>query len=222
MPSFFTTGSCAEFHFKPLRRLLQIYYKEAMGSDLNIDNRTELFQAFQENTHIVGKYFDMRTQSYFQKVMRPVFGVDAYWYRQEFAKSRGMIHWHGLCWRKDKEPHNLLYEAVQKGLSEDMCATELARWADSEFKLTASHPAGNGPDGKPRKALWPPPEGFAPAPPEEENPLVKLLLDVSFSQERLLEDYILLTNRFNLHHCSEYCLKPTRNAENKICRLEFG
>lgn len=25
LPSFFTTGSCAEFHFKPLRRLLSMY-----------------------------------------------------------------------------------------------------------------------------------------------------------------------------------------------------
>ena len=61
-------------------------------------------------------YFDLHTKSYFQKVMRPAFGVSAYWYRQEFAKSRGMIHWHGLCWRQDKEPHNLFHEAIKSGL----------------------------------------------------------------------------------------------------------
>jgi hypothetical protein len=43
-------------------------------------------------------------------------------------------------------------------------------------------------------------------PPEEKNPLIKLLMDVSMSQETLLEDYVLLTNRFNIHRCSDYCL----------------
>lgn len=47
--------------------------------------------------------------------MGPVFGVESFWYRQEFAKSRGMIHWHGLCWRSDREPHVLLNEAIKMG-----------------------------------------------------------------------------------------------------------
>jgi hypothetical protein len=50
---------------------------------------------------------------------------------------------------------------------------------------------GNGDDGNPRKDRWPPPEGTAPAPPEEKNLLVKLLMDTSSSQDSLLEDYLL-------------------------------
>jgi hypothetical protein len=50
--------------------------------------------------------------------MSPAFGVSAYWYRQEFATSTGMVHWHvhwhGLCWRSDREPHNLLHNAKKK------------------------------------------------------------------------------------------------------------
>jgi hypothetical protein len=42
------------------------------------------------------------------------------------------------------------------------------------------------------------PEGSAALPPEENNPLIKLLMDVSMSQETLLEDYVLLANRFNI------------------------
>jgi hypothetical protein len=64
-----------------------------------------MFTAVQENSHIVADFFDRRTQNYFTEVMAPIFGVDTYWYRQEFSKSRGMIHWHGLCWRSDHEPH---------------------------------------------------------------------------------------------------------------------
>ena len=73
------------------------------------------------------------------------------------------------------------------------------------------------------KKFWPPPEGTAPLPPEEKNPLIQLLMDVSSSQESLLEDHLLLTNRFNIHRCSDYCLTskstvvyPIRNGHFKM------
>ncbi|XP_053372848.1 uncharacterized protein LOC128546392 [Mercenaria mercenaria] len=151
--------------------------------------------------------------------MGPVFGVSDYWYRQEFAKLRGMVHWHGLCWRQDRQPHNLLHAAVQEGLSDSMCAERLAKWASSEISLSAMHPAGSDSHGHPRKNLWPPPEGSAPAPDEEKNPLVKLLMDVSS-----LEDYLLLTNRVSLHRCSDYCLrtKQSNSSSSRVCRMDFG
>ena len=142
--------------------------------------------------------------------MGPLFGVNAFWYRQEFAKSRGMVHWHGMCWRADSEPHNLMHEAIKSGLSNAECAEKLATWASDEFGLTAMHPAGTNDNGSPRKDLWPPPEGTAPPPPEEKNPLIKLLMDVCSSQETLLEDHLLLTNRINMHRCSDYCLQPSK------------
>ena len=101
--------------------------------------------------------------------MANVFGVNSYWYRYEFAKPRGMIHWHRLCWRADKEPHNLLYQAVQKQLSDNEIAAELAAWAKAIFGMSASHPAGKDEEGNPHKDFWPPPEGSAPPPPEEKN-----------------------------------------------------
>ncbi|CAG2185621.1 unnamed protein product [Mytilus edulis] len=122
LPAFFTTGSCAEYHFKPLRRLLSLYLKETSGTDIDLSDRSKLFEALQKNTHIVAKYFDLRTNDYFHDVMSPAFGVTTYWYRQEFAKSRGMVHWHGLCWRSDREPHNLINECIEKGLSNAECA----------------------------------------------------------------------------------------------------
>jgi hypothetical protein len=61
----------------------------------------------------------------------------------------------------------------------------LSQWATEQFGLSASHPAGKDETGKPRKNLWPPPEGSAALPPEEKNPLIKLLMDVSMSQETL-------------------------------------
>ena len=67
------------FHSKPLRRILCNYINDVTGK-----------QALQENTHMVSKYFDFRTQDYFSDVVVSLFGVSAYLYRQEFAKSRGM------------------------------------------------------------------------------------------------------------------------------------
>ena len=40
---------------------------------------------------------------------------------------------------------------------------------------------------------------------KKKETLIKLLLDVSSSKETLLEDYLLLQDRFNMHCCSDYC-----------------
>ena len=85
--------------------------------------------------------------------------VSAYWYQYEFAKSRGMIHWHGLCWRASKEPHALLCNAVLNKLPDDDAAAvlnklpdddaaaQVAKWAQTVFCLTAVHPAGKDENG---------------------------------------------------------------------------
>ncbi|CAC5370555.1 unnamed protein product [Mytilus coruscus] len=115
------------------------------------------------------------------------------------AWSRGMIHWHGLCWRFDKEPYNLMHQAFMDGKTDEECAKLLSDWAKLQYKMTANHPIGLDGNRKPKKNLWPPPEGTAPAPPDEKNPLIKLFMDVSESQENILEDHLLLRNRINLH-----------------------
>lgn len=56
LPSFFTTGSCAEFHFKPLKRLLSMYISKTTGSSVDLNDKNILFKTLQENTHIVGQY----------------------------------------------------------------------------------------------------------------------------------------------------------------------
>lgn len=118
--------------------------------------------------------------------MGPVFDVDFYWYRQNFALSRGMAHWHDLCWRFDRESHDLLHSANTASLTEEQCADKLSLWARVNFGLTANnHPSGKNETGCPNKNSRPPLEGTAPTPPEEDNPLFKLLLDVSCSQKSL-------------------------------------
>ena len=125
--------------------------------------------------------------------MKNVFGVTSYWYRYEFAPSRGQIHYHGLCWRHGRQPSQMLYEAVRDELSEDEIISELDLWAKEVFRMSASHPAGDD------KSKWCHPEGSAPPVPEEQNPLLKLFNDISYSQEALLNDHILLSNKINMH-----------------------
>ena len=60
-----------------------------------------------------------------------------------------MIHWHGLCWRGDKQPHQLLYDGVQNKPTDSEMAKELAQWAMDVFGMTASHPAGSDLNGNP-------------------------------------------------------------------------
>ena len=149
LPSFFMNGSCAEFYFPPLRRLLEQYILQTMGQEANLaEDSNARFKAVQENTHVVVKYFDLRTHWYHEKVLKPVFGVCDYWYRYEFAKSRGQIHWHQLSWREDRQPHQLLDEARQDGCKDDEYAARLSQWANENFAMTSMHPAGSDEEGK--------------------------------------------------------------------------
>ena len=229
LPSFFMTGSCAEFYFPPLRRLLEQYILQTTGEEVNLaEDSNARFKAVQENTYVVVSYFDLHTQSYHEKVLKPVFGVSDYWYRYEFAKSRGQIHWHQLSWRDDRQPHQLLHEAREDDCDEDEHAARLSQWADENFAMTASHPAGSDEVGQPRKDLWPPPEGSAVQISDERDPLVMMLLEIAATQNAILEDHLLLVNRVGLHSCSDYCLRTPRHPEpglqprERVCRMEFG
>ena len=214
LPSFFMTGSCAEFYFPPLRRLLEQYILQTTGEKVNLaEDSNARFKAVQENTHEVVKYFDLRTQSYHEKVLKPVFGVSDYCYRYEFAKSRGQIHWHQLSWRDDRQPHQLLNEAREHGCDDEEYAARLRQWADENFAMTALHPAGSDEEGQPRKDLWPPPEGSADPISEDGDPLVKMLMEKAATQDSILEDHLLLVNRVGLHSCSDYCLRTPRHPE---------
>ena len=133
-----------------------------------------------------------------------------------------MVHWHGLFWRSDRGPHNLINECIEKSLSDAECAATWSVWTSIHFGLTGSHSAGQDENGLSlKKSLWRPPEGTAPLPPDDKNPIVKLLIDVSLSQETLLEDHLLLTIRFNIHRCSDYCLKSKKGKERQ-CWMEFS
>ncbi|EDO32927.1 predicted protein [Nematostella vectensis] len=53
------------------------------------------------------------------------------WY--EFAKSRGQIHWHQLSWREDRQPHELLHQAVQEECPKPEKVRRLNEWVKDNF-----------------------------------------------------------------------------------------
>jgi len=59
----------------------------------------------------------------------------------------------------------------------------LSQWADENLGMTALHPAGRNEEGKPRKDLWPLPEGSADPIPNDQDPL-EWNLEVRFAQGR--------------------------------------
>ena len=76
---------------------------------------------------------------YLTAVLTPVFGVHHYWYRFEFAKSRGQIHFHLCAVCADKLPRRLLHK-MEGGESKEV-AGALAKWAWGTLSLTALRPA---------------------------------------------------------------------------------
>ncbi|KAK2571016.1 hypothetical protein P5673_003555 [Acropora cervicornis] len=79
--------------------------------------------------------------------------------------------------------------------------------------MTALHPAGSDREGQSRKDLWPPPEGSADPILDDRDPLLKMLMEITATQDGMLEDHLLLVNRVGLHSCSDNFLRTPRHPE---------
>lgn len=83
--------------------------------------------------------------------------------------------------------------------------------------MIACHPDEKDEKGNPRRDLWPPQDGTT-LPTDENNPIQKLLwMSVT---PGMLEDDILVTNRINIHRCSNYCLQLPKTGENLMHVIE--
>ena len=211
LPSLYITLSCAEFYWKPLRRILEEYL------DVSLDSKSDLYKAVKENPHIVVHYFDLRAQDFIKIIVVKIFRVNSYWIKYEFAIHRGQIHLHGLCWRRDMEPHQLMYQGICDELNKEEIAELLEKFAEDALGMTAMHPAGFNEEGESRKDKWYPPEGTASPVTPEDNPLFKLHSEVVDHEKDLID----LVNLVCLHSCSDYCLRNTRSGK-RVCRMIFG
>jgi hypothetical protein len=118
-----------------------------------------------KNSVTINDFFVLRTHAWFKLVLMEAVGIDNYWYRFEFAKSRGAIHFHALVYSqlKSQQLHTLLnrlliltnMEAIEE--TESVIAQEVSGFLSSQLvPITALHPAGrdrSSPD-IPCETIW--------------------------------------------------------------------
>ncbi|KAJ3383383.1 hypothetical protein HDU80_001251 [Chytriomyces hyalinus] len=102
-------------------------------------------------TTIVNQVFVLRTNSWFKIVLTEGIGIDNYWHKYEFAKSRGTFHFHAILWKQDAAAslHSLLNRALQVGNMEELRTTKQEIAAEMPdvieanlTKVSALHPSG--------------------------------------------------------------------------------
>ncbi|KAL7554626.1 hypothetical protein ACHAWF_018133 [Thalassiosira exigua] len=100
--SIFHTGSLAEYHEPHLRQLLCKYKRKLTGSDPADCDRiltddTAFSQAVNDYRQIVTHYLATKMELWMALFMAPIYGVSEANLAYEFAKSRGVIHYHTPC-----------------------------------------------------------------------------------------------------------------------------
>ena len=164
LPIAFSTGSMAEFHWRHLHKVLHDIllkwglFEEAeccgflaRGESVPVKYNALLRNILRKYTSFVNVYFTIRTRAWFTIVLKGGLGITDYWYRFEFAKSRGAIHFHSLIYATDVA--NDIHSKLNRCLTaanfaslediEDEVAVEIAEYLRSRFiSITALHPAG--------------------------------------------------------------------------------
>jgi hypothetical protein len=145
LPTFFLTGSCAEFHWTPLIKLLQSQLQQN-GDDTDIVNDlVARRRVVKQYSNVVCTFFHLKTEAFIEEVLKPVYGMADYYIRFEYAASRGQIHFHMLAYRADRLPHGLLQEkAIAAGtdFTRKDWETALGQWFQ-DMGFTAQHPGGS-------------------------------------------------------------------------------
>jgi len=245
LAAWFITNCMAELHWKPLINLLAKYISTTTRKDED-DVRSELTLNSQylrkqilENLHIATLMFDARSKNFVHTVGKTLFQTDDFFYRYEFAKSRGQIHTHGILFSKAhaKKVEDAL-DLTNPDLSEDDRAKRLFEWLQTQNcnedgasspLLTSMHPAGGeqildefgGINWQPNKEEWARPEGTQEPPPF--NPLMQDVTEFCTSEEKVNELHTYIVNRIALHQCNGYCLrKKTKDSDTKYCRVHYG
>lgn len=260
LPVFFHTGSFAEIHCKGFRILLEKYMQRTSGitlkvdptKDLNIDNiDADVFRtALLKNLHLCNWYFIQRTEKWFKLVLQEGLGIDDYFIRYEFAKSRGFIHFHSILYSSQFSAtfHSLLDYAVRATNMEDLqqceevAAKAMEKTLFEAIQLTTLHPSGLS--KKKNDYIFTPSmqcsdtwdhgnghnDGGNPAHwplPEgkaKNHPLNVIALkayDIISTGAMFVKDCILLTNRVGLHRCSAYCQRKDRSCREGTNSCRF-
>ena len=180
--------------------------------------------AIADNPHITTWRFKKKVELVKEKLLKPVYGLQADITRYERQKGRGTIHAHicasfkGLPTVEEydiafqREPTVRPFSEVDDKLFEKIQNTRilvLQKIASVFPDLRASHPSDD-------PVLWPQPEGTCAQP--LENALRREFRDVP--AEDRMRDYIDLLNRVLLHkHSVGYCVDST--STDSACRFGY-
>lgn len=132
-PSFFITLSCAEYHWEDIKRLVKerMRYEGLCESNYDEDKHVKHVNDY---SLVVQEYFQLRVQHWLDTVGKEVFGIKSYWYRFEFAPSRGQIHVHMLAHATTTEVMEMFYR-LRNDKKEQ--AKFLQEWVRKSFNMSA-------------------------------------------------------------------------------------
>ena len=103
---------CAEFQCAEFLDKLEGRIFAATGEVLDIRGRDSgrAYQDAQDYYLLAQQFFQAMIEAYIKEALVPVFGLEHFRYRYEFAKSRGRIHFHMFAITAGKQPHRILRE----------------------------------------------------------------------------------------------------------------
>jgi hypothetical protein len=166
LPFAFHTGSMAEYHMPGLYLVLEMvmlrwgrveearlchHIATAAQGAAPTSSTTSIHKILLQFPSIQNEFFVLRTEAWFKIVLKEGLGIDDYWYRFEFAKSRGTIHFHALIFSNfhSKALHSTLNNCAQAAGLEELEVLEAGAAQDlfdalpAHFvPLSAEHPAG--------------------------------------------------------------------------------
>lgn len=112
--TYFHSGSIAENHDPFLRRVLSQYVSKVQSPEQGqriLEDDQAFFLATSKYKQVVTHYFCCKSETWFATVLGPVLGVVDYMKTNEFAKSRGAIHFHSVIY-SDSPQDTKLNEAL--------------------------------------------------------------------------------------------------------------
>ena len=215
-PSFFITLSCAEYHWKDIEKLVKKRHAIANEMELDLSKLSHRIDAMNDYAIVVQEYFQRRTQEFLDFYCKKVFGINHYFVRYEFAKSRGQIHAHLIALLgKESSIKDFNSLAFKFNYDRKKQAQVLDNWMTEVLNLTATHPASFE-NGELHVEKVVPPEGT-----EKPFPMKHPSSYYCSEITSVKEDYISLCNYCQMHNCSGYCLnyvkkKKTTKTDTQI------
>ncbi|MEE4247969.1 MAG: hypothetical protein V2I33_21465, partial [Kangiellaceae bacterium] len=218
-PAYFMTLSCAEYHWRDLQKLINEKRKLQGKLPLDLSILKNRINAMNEHAIIIQEYFVERVESFLKTFCKEVLGIEHYYVRFEFAKSRGQIHAH-LIAILGKLSKLFSFNDIAFSYRDDLNkqAKVLDKWMTETLGLTASFPSLGLKNNKLDVKNIVPPEGTAKVNPET-HPCSQYLSEiVSYTKD--------LQNLCNycqkMHVCSDYCLVHAGKNKKRKCRFNFG